>query len=239
MLRIENLQAGYGRVTALHDLTLEVGAGQVVSLLGANGAGKTTTLNCICGVVAARQGRIFFEDDDITGLPIERIVARGIVQVPEGRAIFRSMSVQENISLGAWCRRDSEAVRRDFERMLTWFPALHARLGQAAGTLSGGEQQMLMMARALLANPRLLLLDEPSLGLAPVLIEGIFDIIGRLREAGLSVLLVEQNARAALELSQYGYVLENGELMAQGSAAALAENDSIREAYLGGSGDHI
>jgi branched-chain amino acid transport system ATP-binding protein len=234
MLRIENLQAGYGRVTALHDLTLEVGAGQVVSLLGANGAGKTTTLNCICGVVAARQGRIFFEDDDITGLPIERIVARGIVQVPEGRAIFRSMSVQENISLGAWCRRDSEAVRRDFERMLTWFPALHARLGQAAGTLSGGEQQMLMMARALLANPRLLLLDEPSLGLAPVLIEGIFDIIGRLREAGLSVLLVEQNARAALELSQYGYVLENGELMAQGSAAALAENDSIREAYLGG-----
>ena len=234
MLRIENLQAGYGRVTALHDLTLEVGAGQVVSLLGANGAGKTTTLNCICGVVAARQGRIFFEDDDITGLPIERIVARGIVQVPEGRAIFRSMSVQENILLGAWCRRDSEAVRRDFERMLTWFPALHARLGQAAGTLSGGEQQMLMMARALLANPRLLLLDEPSLGLAPVLIEGIFDIIGRLREAGLSVLLVEQNARAALELSQYGYVLENGELMAQGSAAALAENDSIREAYLGG-----
>jgi branched-chain amino acid transport system ATP-binding protein len=234
MLRIENLQAGYGRVTALHDLTLEVGAGQVVSLLGANGAGKTTTLNCICGVVAARQGRIFFEDDDITGLPIERIVARGIVQVPEGRAIFRSMSVQENISLGAWCRRDSEAVRRDFERMLTWFPALHARLGQAAGTLSGGEQQMLMMARALLANPRLLLLDEPSLGLSPVLIEGIFDIIGRLREAGLSVLLVEQNARAALELSQYGYVLENGELMAQGSAAALAENDSVREAYLGG-----
>jgi branched-chain amino acid transport system ATP-binding protein len=234
MLRIENLQAGYGRVTALHDLTLEVGAGQVVSLLGANGAGKTTTLNCICGVVAARQGRIFFEDDDITGLPIERIVARGIVQVPEGRAIFRSMSVQENILLGAWCRRDSEAVRRDFERMLTWFPALHARLGQAAGTLSGGEQQMLMMARALLANPRLLLLDEPSLGLSPVLIEGIFDIIGRLREAGLSVLLVEQNARAALELSQYGYVLENGELMAQGSAAALAENDSVREAYLGG-----
>ena len=233
MLRIENLQAGYGRVTALHGLSLEVGTGQVVSLLGANGAGKTTALNCICGVVPARQGRIVFEGDDLTGLPVERIVARGIVQVPEGRAIFRSMSVQENISLGAWCRRDTQAVRRDFERMLTWFPALHSRLGQAAGTLSGGEQQMLMMARALLANPRLLLLDEPSLGLSPVLIEGIFDIIARLREAGLSVLLVEQNARAALQVADRGYVLEGGAVTLRGGSAELAADPRIVEMYLG------
>jgi branched-chain amino acid transport system ATP-binding protein len=233
MLRIENLKAGYGRITALHDLTLQVGTGQIVSLLGANGAGKTTTLNCICGLVPARSGRIFLEDEELTGKPVEHIVARGVVQVPEGRAIFRSMTVQDNIVLGAWCRRDRKAVRQDFERMLDWFPALRPRLGQAAGTLSGGEQQMLMMARALLAGPKLLLLDEPSLGLSPVLIEVIFGIIGRLREVGMSVLLVEQNARAALELSQYGYVLENGEVAAQGDAAALAEDEAVREAYLG------
>jgi branched-chain amino acid transport system ATP-binding protein len=234
MLRIEGLNAGYGRITALHELSLRVGAGQVVSLLGANGAGKTTTLNCISGMVPARGGRIFFEDAELTGLAPEQIVARGVLQVPEGRAIFRSMTVQENIQLGAWCRRDSEAIRRDFDRMLEWFPALRPRLGQTAGTLSGGEQQMLMMARALLAGPRLLLLDEPSLGLSPVLIEIIFGIIQRLQEAGMSVLLVEQNARAALDLSQYGYVLENGELVAEGRAEALANDPAVSEAYLGG-----
>ncbi len=234
MLRIESLNAGYGRITALHELSLQVGAGQVVSLLGANGAGKTTTLNCISGVVPVRGGRIFFEDVELTGLRAEQIVARGVLQVPEGRAIFRSMTVQENISLGAWCRRDHAAIRRDFDRMLEWFPALRPRLGQTAGTLSGGEQQMLMMARALLAGPRLLLVDEPSLGLSPVMIEVIFGIIERLRESGMSVLLVEQNARAALDLSQYGYVLENGELVAEGHADALARDPAVSEAYLGG-----
>ncbi len=234
MLRIENLEAGYGRITAVRGLSLEVGAGQVVSLLGANGAGKTTTLNCICGMVPTRAGSIMFEGRELAGLPVEQIVARGVVQVPEGRAIFRSMTVQENVWLGAWGRRDKPAARRDFDRMLEWFPALRPRLRQAAGTLSGGEQQMLMMARALLAGPRLLLLDEPSLGLSPVMIEIIFDIISRLRETGMSVLLVEQNARAALELSQHGYVLENGELVAQGSSGDLEDNDAVREAYLGG-----
>jgi branched-chain amino acid transport system ATP-binding protein len=234
MLRIERLNAGYGRITALHELSLQVGAGQVVSLLGANGAGKTTTLNCISGMVPARGGRIFFEDGELTGLRPEQIVARGVLQVPEGRAIFRSMTVQENVLLGAWCRRDSAAIRRDFERMLEWFPALRPRLGQTAGTLSGGEQQMLMMARAWLAGPRLLLLDEPSLGLSPVLIEIIFGIIQRLQEAGMSVLLAEQNARAALDLSKYGYVLENGELVAEGRADELVEDPAVSEAYLGG-----
>ncbi|HEX3349471.1 MAG TPA: ABC transporter ATP-binding protein [Acetobacteraceae bacterium] len=233
MLRLEGVDAGYGRLDVLHGISLEVGEGAIVCLLGANGAGKTTTLNCICGVVPMRAGRIAFDGASLAGLTPDRVVSRGIVQVPEGRAVFRSMSVYENLQLGAWSRREHAAARRDLERALDYFPALRARFRQAAGTLSGGEQQMLMLARALLAAPKLLLLDEPSLGLAPIMIDVIFDVISRLRKDGLSVLLVEQNAERALAISDYGYVVENGEIAFFGNAATLVEDRRVREAYLG------
>jgi len=233
MLRIETLAAGYGRITALHDVSLEIGAGEIVCLLGANGAGKTTTLNCISGLLPWRGGRITLAEESLAGLAPEAIVARGVVQVPERRAVFRSMCVRENLELGAWHRRDRRAVRDDFDRMLDIFPNLRARLRQAAGTLSGGEQQMLMIARALLAGPRLLLLDEPSLGLSPVMIETIFTAVRRLHATGLAILLVEQNAQLALAHSRHGYVLENGRVVASGTAEALAADDAVRSAYLG------
>lgn len=233
MLSLDGLVARYGRITALHGVSMRVSAGQVVCLLGANGAGKTTVLNCISGMVPGWSGDIRFEGISLAGLSPDRIVAAGIVQVPEGRAVFRSMTVRENLELGAW-RRRGPAVRDDVEQMLVWFPVLRERLRQPAGTLSGGEQQMLMIARALLARPRLLLLDEPSLGLSPVMVQKIFGVVGMLRETGISVLLVEQNARAALGLSERGYVLETGEIVAEGSAAALIADDRVRDAYLGG-----
>jgi branched-chain amino acid transport system ATP-binding protein len=232
MLSLDRLVAGYGRIVAVHGVSMQVAPGQVVCLLGANGAGKTTVLNCISGMVPVRSGAIRWDGQSIAGWLPDRIVAAGIVQVPEGRAVFRSMSVRENLALGAWHRR-GPAIRRDTDQMLDWFPVLRERLRQAAGTLSGGEQQMLMIARALLARPRLLLLDEPSLGLSPVMVQTVLGVVGRLRETGISVLLVEQNARAALRLSEVGYVLENGEIVAEGKAAELAENESVRDAYLG------
>ena len=233
MLSVEGAVAGYGRITALHGVSLSVEAGAVVCLIGPNGAGKTTMLNAICGVLPLRGGRVTFEGAPLAGAAPDRIVARGVVQVPEGRAVFRSMSVHENLLLGAWHRGRHEPVGAEIDRMLEWFPPLRARLRQPAGTLSGGEQQMLMIARALLAKPRLLLLDEPSLGLSPVMVEQIFAAVERLRAAGMSILLVEQNARAALALSDYGYVLENGEVVAEGKAASLACNEAVRDAYLG------
>ncbi|HEY5209715.1 MAG TPA: ABC transporter ATP-binding protein [Stellaceae bacterium] len=233
MLRIDNLTAGYGRIEVLHGISLTLGAGQLVCLLGANGAGKTTTLNCISGVIGATSGSIEFDGQRLNGLAPDRIVARGIVQLPEGRAVFGSMSVRDNLELGTWCRRDRAAALRDLDHGLTLFPILRQRLKQAAGTLSGGEQQMLMLARALAAGPKLLLLDEPSLGLSPVAVENMFGVIVRLRGAGIPILLVEQNARAALDVSDAGYVLQNGEIVAQGSAAELRDNDFVREAYLG------
>ncbi len=233
MLRIESLVAGYGRITALHGVSLEVADGQIVCLLGANGAGKTTLLNCISGVVATRSGQVSFDSQPITGLAPEQIVARGVVQVPEGRAVFRSMTVRENLELGAWCRRDRAAAQHDYDRALSLFPVLRQRLDQTAGTLSGGEQQMLMLGRALIAGPRLLLLDEPSLGLSPVAVESLFQVIRELRRAGLPILLVEQNARVALNVSDRGYVLQNGEIVASGDAATLRDADFVREAYLG------
>jgi branched-chain amino acid transport system ATP-binding protein len=204
-----------------------------VSLLGANGAGKTTTLNCISGVVPVEAGRIVFEGEDIAGRSSDRIVARGIVQVPEGREIFPELNVADNLKLGTWTRRRSPDIARDLERVLDYFPVLRQRTGQSAGTLSGGEQQMLMIGRALMAKPKLLLLDEPSLGLSPVLIENLFAIIERVHESGVPILLVEQNARMALAISDYGYVLENGEIKLHGPAATLADDPAIREAYLG------
>ena len=191
MLEVRGISASYGRVRALENVSLSVGAGRVVCLLGANGAGKTTTLNCISGVVPLTAGRILFEGDDITNWPIDRIVARGIVQVPEGREIFPEMSVVDNLLLGTWLRRREGVAKRGFERVYDYFPRLAERSQQAAGTLSGGEQQMLMIGRALMAGPKLLLLDEPSLGLSPLLVRQVFEIVARVHAEGVPILLVE------------------------------------------------
>jgi branched-chain amino acid transport system ATP-binding protein len=232
MLELENVSARYGAIQALEAVSLTVRAGQVVCLLGANGAGKTTTLNCISGVVPIAAGRIRFEGADVNGLSIDKIVARGIVQVPEGREIFPELTVSDNLLLGCWLNRSDIAGL--FERVYDYFPRLKERSKQPAGTLSGGEQQMLMIGRALMARPKLLLMDEPSLGLSPVLIEQVFAILARINREGVPILLVEQNARVALAASQYGYVLENGEVRLHGASADLAENSEIRAAYLGG-----
>jgi branched-chain amino acid transport system ATP-binding protein len=234
MLSIEGLHAAYGKVSALENVSLAVAAGQIVCLLGANGAGKTTTLNCISGLVGASAGRIVFEGEDLRSLRVEDIVGRGIVQVPEGREIFTAMSVEDNLTLGAWCHWSRQRNRAELERVYDLFPRLRERARQFAGTLSGGEQQMLMIGRALMAKPRLLMLDEPSLGLSPILVQQVFDIIKTIHRSGIAILLVEQNARVALDVSQYGYILENGEINLHGPAAALAENPQVHEAYLGG-----
>jgi branched-chain amino acid transport system ATP-binding protein len=232
MLELENISASYGNVRALENVSLGVAHGQVVCLLGANGAGKTTTLNCISGVVPLSGGRIRFDGEIVSGLAIDRIVARGIVQVPEGREIFPELSVLDNLSLGAWLHR--RAPRDQLERVYDYFPRLKERAQQHAGTLSGGEQQMLMIGRALMARPKLLLLDEPSLGLSPILIEQVFAILARIHADGIPILLVEQNARVALAASHAGYVLENGEIRLSGKAADLAGDPEVRAAYLGG-----
>ena len=232
MLELENISASYGNVRALENVSLSVAHGQVVCLLGANGAGKTTTLNCISGVVPLSGGRIRFDGEIVSGLSIDRIVARGIVQVPEGREIFPELSVFDNLSLGAWLYR--RAPRDQVERVYDYFPRLMERAQQHAGTLSGGEQQMLMIGRALMARPKLLLLDEPSLGLSPILIEQVFAIVARIHADGIPILLVEQNARVALAVSNAGYVLENGEIRLSGKASDLAGDPEVRAAYLGG-----
>jgi len=233
MLELEAVSASYGAVRALDRVWLSVPAGRIVCLLGANGAGKTTTLNCVSGVVPPSGGRIRFQGEDITGLSIDKVVARGIVQVPEGREIFPALSVADNLVLGTWLHRRKPAGDL-FERVYDYFPRLRERAQQHAGTLSGGEQQMLMIGRALMARPKLLLLDEPSLGLSPVLIEQVFAILARIHADGVPILLVEQNAHVALAASQYGYVLENGEIRLHGASAALIDNPDIRAAYLGG-----
>ena len=233
MLRLEGVSASYGAIQALEGVSLEVPAGKIVCLLGANGAGKTTTLNCISGVVPVSAGRIEFLGEAIAGLGVNRIVRRGIVQVPEGREIFPELTTGDNLVLGTWSRRRSPEIEADLERVFGYFPILRKRAKQPAGTLSGGEQQMLMIGRALMAKPKLLLLDEPSLGLSPVLIESLFDIIAQLNAAGVPMLLVEQNARMALTVSDYGYILENGEIRLHGTAASLADNPRVQDAYLG------
>ncbi|HVZ42205.1 MAG TPA: ABC transporter ATP-binding protein [Ramlibacter sp.] len=235
MLEVVDLHASYANVDALERVALQVHAGQIVCLLGANGAGKSTTLNCISGMVPATRGRIRFEGEDITNQAVNRIVARGIVQVPEGREIFPSLSVEENVRLGGWLYRRDRRFGADVDRVYGLFPRLAQRARQFAGTLSGGEQQMLMIGRALMARPRLLMLDEPSLGLSPVLVDQVFDIIQRINADGISILLVEQNARIALRTSSYGYILDNGEVRLHGEASSLAGNPRVQEAYLGGS----
>ena len=232
MLELESISASYGAIRALDRVSLTVPAGHIVCLLGANGAGKTTALNCVSGVVQPSGGRIRFLGEDITGLSIDQIVARGIVQVPEGREIFPELTVTDNLVLGTWLHRRRPAGDL-FERVYDYFPRLKERAQQHAGTLSGGEQQMLMIGRALMTRPKLLLLDEPSLGLSPVLIEQVFAILARIHADGVPILLVEQNARVALSASQYGYVLENGEIRLHGASAELIDNPEIRTAYLG------
>jgi len=231
LLSVRNVRVAYGKVVALHGVSLNVESGELVSLVGANGAGKSTLMKVIMGLVSAAGGEVEFEGGSLLGQPTHDIVHRGIGYVPEGRGTLRELSVRENLTLGAFSRRWDDEARADLGRVLDRFPVLAERINQMAGTLSGGEQQMLVIARALMSRPRLLLLDEPSLGLAPMIAARIFEIVGALNEQGVAVLLVEQNARAALKLAKRGYVLELGRVVVEGSN--LAESHKVREAYLG------
>ena len=233
LLEVENLEAHYGSTKVLHGLGFAVEAGGITAILGANGAGKTTTLRAVCGMVKTA-GTLRFEGRRIDGKPTEEIVRLGIAHTPEGRGTFMDLTVQENLRLGAYVRKDRGAIAGDFERVYQYFPVLGQRQGQQAGTLSGGEQQMLAVARALMSRPRLLLLDEPSLGLAPILTREIFRIVRSInKEEGVSVLLVEQNAAMALELADHAYLLETGRVVMSGPSADLQRDDSIRRSYLG------
>ena len=233
MLRIEDLHVAYGPIEALRGISIEVAQGAIVALIGANGAGKTTTLNAICGLMLPTAGKITFDGENITGLPAHRVIRKGIVQVPEGRRVFRNLTVYECLLMGSLSRPDRAAAARDIERMYQLFPRLDERRGQLAGTLSGGEQQMLAFARALMAKPRLLLLDEPSMGLAPLVVQDVVSQILRVRDEGVTVLLVEQNAEMALAISDSGYVLETGRVALSGSGQSLLANDQVRNVYLG------
>ena len=233
MLTLKNVEVSYGAIRALQGISLEINTGEIVTLIGANGAGKSTTLRAISGLVPASRGRIVFEGKDITSLPADKIVRCGLGHSPEGRRVFANMSVRENLELGAYTRHDRSSIREDFDRALTLFPRLKERISQNAGTLSGGEQQMLAMGRALMARPKLLLLDEPSLGLAPFLVRDIFQIIRDINAQGTTVLLVEQNAHMALGIAHRGYVLETGHIVLAGEANAILANDDVKKAYLG------
>jgi len=233
LLVVTDIEAYYGRVCALHSVSLEVAEGSVVALLGANGAGKTTTLRVISGLLRSTRGSVEFDGRRIDGTSPDRLVRMGIVQVPEGRQIFAELTVRENLLLGGYARRDLGAARQDPPRVFEYFPRLRERLQQRAGTLSGGEQQMLAIGRALMARPRLLVLDEPSLGLAPMLVKEIFRVISEIRAAGTTVLLVEQNAHMALDIADHAYVLETGRVILGDRSAALRQREEVRRAYLG------
>ncbi|BCX05844.1 MAG: ABC transporter ATP-binding protein [Candidatus Roseilinea sp.] len=234
MLSVQDLHVYYGRIHALKGISLQVSAGEIVALIGSNGAGKTTTLTTLSGLLRPREGRILFEGHDLTHLPAHQIVRLGVVHCPEGRQVFARLSVIENLRLAAAHRADRDGVARDLERVYALFPILAERRGQYAGTLSGGEQQMLAIGRALMSRPRLLLLDEPSLGLAPMVVETIFRVIEALRRDGVTILLVEQNAYQALRLADRAYVMETGYIKASGPARALADDPAVKAAYLGG-----
>ena len=234
MLRLEGLRAGYGPIEALRGLDLEVAEGELVCLLGANGAGKSSTLRAISGLLRARSGRIVFRDREIHGLEPSAILRAGIAHCPEGRRVFPHLTVEENLAMGAYVRRDRAAIAADLDRVWAHFPILEERRRQAAGTLSGGEQQMLAIGRALMARPRLILFDEPSLGLAPTVVETTFGIIAEIRRAGTTVLMVEQNAYLALRMADRGYVMETGRIVLHGAARDLLHDDHVRAAYLGG-----
>ncbi|MEO7717121.1 MAG: ABC transporter ATP-binding protein [Capsulimonas sp.] len=233
MLTLDNVHVSYGPIRALHGVSMTIGEGEIVTLIGANGAGKSTTLRAISGLVHANAGKIIFEGNDITQMSSAEIVRLGIGHSPEGRRVFANMTVRENLELGAYCRKDKAGIREDLDRALTLFPRLKERIAQNSGTLSGGEQQMLAMGRALMGRPKLLLLDEPSLGLAPFLIRDIFSIITDINKQGTTVLLVEQNAHMALGVAHKGYVLETGHIILSDSAQQLLANDDIKKAYLG------
>ena len=234
ILEVKDLHVFYGAIHALHGISFHVEEGEIVTLSGANGAGKSTTLNTICGLLRPRQGQIFFKGQDITKIPTDQIVKLGISQVPEGRKIFAPLTVKENLEMGAFTRNDKQGIQQSMERVFASFPRLQERLSQLGGTLSGGEQQMLAVGRGLMSNPQLLLLDEPSMGLAPILVEEIFQIIREINEQGVSILLVEQNANMALQVAHRGYVLETGRIVLEGTAKELRANPQVKAAYLGG-----
>jgi branched-chain amino acid transport system ATP-binding protein len=235
LLEVKGLEAGYGGIRAVKGIDLEVGEGELVCLIGANGAGKSTTLRAICGLLPARKGSVNYAGTDTAALAVHELPRRGLVMVPEGRGIFAQLSVAENLAMGAFTRNDAD-IAQDVERQYAAFPRLKERRTQIAGTLSGGEQQMLAIARALMARPKLLLLDEPSMGLAPRLVAQIFDIVREIARLGVTILLVEQNARLALELAHRGYVMESGVISLSGEAKGLLANPGVREAYLGDAG---
>jgi len=233
MLKLEALSVFYGGIHALQGIDVEVPDGKIITLIGANGAGKSTMLNTIIGLVKPASGKVTWDGEDITGRDPKDVVSRGLVMIPEGRRIFPNLTVDENLSLGAYARSDKDGIKKDREHCFTLFPRLKERFKQPAGTLSGGEQQMLAVARGLMSSPKILMLDEPSLGLAPLVSKMIFSIIREINQQGTTILLIEQNARAALEIADYAYVLETGVITTQNTGAELLKDDSIRRAYLG------
>ena len=233
LLKVTDLQVSYGGIDALRGISFDVEEGQIVTLIGANGAGKSTTLRTISGLVKAKAGRIVYDGRDITSMNTQKIVTEGIVMVPEGRRVFDNLTVKENLTIGAYLRNDKESIAADIEHVYTLFPRLKEREWQLAGTLSGGEQQMLAVGRAMLARPRILMMDEPSLGLAPLIVKEIFNIIKTLNDSGMTILLIEQNANAALRCAHQAYVLENGRITMSGSGAELLADKRVQDAYLG------
>lgn len=234
MLKVENLYVRYGMIEAIKGISFEVNDGEIVTLIGANGAGKTTTMHTISGLIRPASGAVYLDGTDISRVPSHKIVAMGLAQVPERRRVFAEQTVEENLDLGAFTRKDKDGIRRDMEEVYELFPRLKERRTQLAGTLSGGEQQMLAMGRALMAKPRIMLLDEPSMGLSPLLVNEIFRIIRDINERGTTVLLVEQNARMALAVADRAYVLETGRILLEGTGEELSRSEQVRKAYLGG-----
>ena len=234
MLKVQKLSVSYGAINALREINFNVEQGEIISLIGSNGAGKTTTLHAVSNIIKKRGGKIEFEGEDITNLAPDQIVRRRLIQVPEGRRIFLNLSVRDNLEMGAFTRNDKSGIKADMEKVFELFPRLKERITQISGTLSGGELQMLAMGRGLMAQPKLLLLDEPSMGLAPILVDEIFEIIQKINKAGTTILLVEQNAFKALSISNRAYVLETGSITKDGDAKDLAKDPAVKEAYLGG-----
>lgn len=232
-IELQSLCVAYGSVPALHDVSLTLGKGQIVTIIGANGAGKSTMMKAVAGLLRPTSGSIRLFDEPVTGFNADELVPRGLSLVPEGRRLFGSMTVRENITLGAYCRTDTLQIARDFDQVLSYFPDLRDRLSTVAGALSGGQQQMVAVARALMSAPRVLMLDEPTIGLAPAVVDTISDVIGTIRDSGVDVILVEQNAEIALAVADYAYVLEGGRIVTHGDASALAQNDEVQRAYLG------
>ena len=233
LLALSKLEVAYGGIQAVKGIDLEVGKGELVCLIGANGAGKTTTLKGICGLLPVKAGRIFYGGADITGKPAFQLVRRGLAMVPEGRGVFGALTIEENLAMGAYIRSDADGIKADIERVYHLFPRLRERRRQTAGTMSGGEQQMLAMGRAMMSRPKLLLLDEPSMGLAPLMVQKVFETIITISGEGVTILLIEQNAKLALEVSKRGYVMESGEVTLSGDAASLLHDPKVRAAYLG------